>query len=339
MKQRLIDALKILVPVGIGGWLVYTQYHALSPAQRSELFAAIRQADLGWLTLATLVGWLAHVSRGWRWRYLLEPLGYRPTFWNAYHGVMVGYFLNMFVPRAGEASRAASLYRSEGVPFEKGFGTVMAERAVDMVMLLGIAVLAVLFQLDKLDLFRNRIAAFREGQGTAAEQGGGWGLWLLLIIVVALVAGLFLVLSKPALRARLMDLVRGFFEGVRAVFRMRQKGAFLLHTLLIWAAYLFMFQVGFYALDAMTTVPFAGVLAGFIAGAVGIVLVQGGIGVYPAFVALIIGVYLPAPEGGGLFRPDALAMGWLLWLAQTLMIIVLGGVSLLLMALKRKPAA
>jgi catecholate siderophore receptor len=68
-------------------------------------------------------------------------------------------------------------------------------------------------------------------------------------------------------------------------------------------------------------------------------LVQGGIGVYPAFVALIVGVYMAAPEGGGLFRPDALAMGWLLWAAQTLMIIVLGGLSLLLIALKRTPAA
>lgn len=339
MKRRLIDVLKILVPVGIGVWLVYTQYAALSATQRQELFTAIRQADLGWLTLATLVGWLAHVSRGWRWRYLLEPLGYRPTFWNAYHGVMVGYFLNMFVPRAGEASRAASLYRSEGVPFEKGFGTVMAERAVDMVMLLGIAVLAVLFQMDKLDLFQARIASFRAGQNTTTDEGGGWGLWLLLILVVAIAAGSYVVLSRPALRARLMDLVRGFFEGVRAVFRMRRKGAFLLHTVLIWAAYLFMFQIGFIALDSMKAVPFAGVLAGFIAGAVGIILVQGGIGVYPAFVALIIGLYLPPPEGGGLFRPDALAMGWLLWLAQTLMIIVLGGVSLLLMALKRKHAA
>lgn len=338
MNRRLVGALKILVPVGIGVWLVYTQYHALSPDQRTELFAAVGQANMGWLLLATLVGWLAHVSRGWRWRYLLEPLGHHPSFWNAYHGVMVGYFLNMFVPRAGEASRAASLYRSEGVPFEKGFGTVMAERAVDMVMLLGFAVAALVFQLDKIDLFRARIASFRAGQGAPEQDGGHWGLWLLGAAVVVLAAGVYVLLTRPALRARLMDLVRGFFEGVQAVFRMRRKGAFLLHTVLIWAAYLLMFQIGFHALTSMKGVPFAGVLAGFIAGAVGIILVQGGIGVYPAFVALIIGVYLPAPEGGGLFRPDALAMGWLLWLAQTLMIIALGGLSLLLMALKRSPA-
>ena len=70
---------------------------------------------------------------------------------------------------------------------------------------------------------------------------------------------------------------------------------------------------------------------------IGIVLVQGGVGVYPAFVALMMGIYMDVPEGGGLIRPDALAMGWLLWVAQTLMFIVLGGLSLLLISRKGKP--
>ena len=99
-----------------------------------------------------------------------------------------------------------------------------------------------------------------------------------------------------------------------------------------------MFQIGFFCLPSMSDVPFAGILAGFIAGAVGIILVQGGIGVYPAFVALIVGVYMEVPEGGGLLRPDALAMGWLLWAAQMIMLIALGGLSLLLTALQRPTA-
>jgi hypothetical protein len=91
------------------------------------------------------------------------------------------------------------------------------------------------------------------------------------------------------------------------------------------------------ALPGTQDVPFAGVMAGFIAGSIGIVLVQGGIGVYPAFVALIVSVYMSAPEGAGLLRPDALAMGWLLWVAQTVMTIVVGGLSLLLISRTGKP--
>ncbi len=339
MKKALINALKIAVPLGIGIWLVFQQYSDLDDKQREELFAAFRGADLFVLGLATLVGWLAHVSRGWRWRYLLEPLGHRAGFWNCYHAVMVGYFVNMFIPRAGEASRAATLYRSENVPFEKGFGTILAERVVDMAVLLAFAAVAVAMQLDKLDLFRERIAQFNTSQSDTAADGGGMFWWVVLVVVaLAVIAGVWIVLTRPTLRARAMDLVRGFVQGLQTVFRTRKKGLFLVHTFFIWAAYLAMFQIGFYCLPSTQDVPFAGILAGFIAGAIGIILVQGGIGVYPAFVALIVGVYMAPPEGGGLLRPDALAMGWLLWAAQTLMIIVLGGVSLLLTALK-KPTA
>lgn len=335
MKRALTTALKVGVPLAIGVWLVFYFYDALDARQREELFAAFRQADMRWMALATLVGWLSHVSRSWRWRYILEPLGYKPGFWNCYHGVMAGYFMNLFIPRAGEASRAISLYRTEKVPFEQGFGTIMAERAVDMLMLLAIAGCTVLLQLEKLDLFKERIAAFRSTQGTPVEEGGSWGLWIAIAVGLLLLAGFYLLVTRPNLRARFRDLLQGFGQGLRSVFRTKDRAGFILHTLLIWAAYVGMFQLGFYALPETAGVPFAGILAGFVAGAVGIVLVQGGIGVYPAFVALIVSIYMAAPAGGGYIRPDALAMGWLLWVAQTLMLIVLGGLSLLLLTLKR----
>ncbi len=340
MKGFIVNALKLGLPLAVGLWLVHKQYSALTPVQRDELFLAFSQADTAWLGLAILVGWFAHVSRAWRWRYLLEPLGYSPRFWNCYHGVMAGYFMNMFIPRAGEASRAALLYRAERVPFEKGFGTVMAERVVDMAVLLAFAAVALGLQLDKLELFRAQVERFRMEQGGSQADGSGsiWFWVVIAIMALALVAGIYLLATRPALRARFKDAVRGFLQGLQTVLRTRKKGLFLLHTLLIWAGYLGMFYVGFFCLPGMDQVPFAAILAGFIAGAIGIVLVQGGIGVYPAFVALIVGVYMAPPEGGGLLRPDALAMGWLLWAAQTLMIIVLGGVSLLLAALQ-KPAA
>jgi len=335
VKRSIIGILKIAVPLGIGLWLVISTYSDLNNTQKNELFEAFRQADPGWLLLATGIGWLAHVSRGWRWRYLLEPLGHRPGAINCYHAVMIGYLMNMFIPRAGEASRAVSLYRTDKVPFEQGFGTILAERVIDTVMLAGIGLAAVLFQYDKLDLFQARIEAYRATQGPAAGSGFPWGTVLMVALALVVVAGVYLLATRAAMRTRAIDLLRGFAEGLKAVLSTRRKAAFLGHTLFIWAAYLAMFVIGFQCLPSMKDVPVAGILAGFIAGAIGIVLVQGGIGVYPAFVALIVGVYMAPPAGGGLLRPDALAMGWLLWAAQTLMIIVLGGLSLLLTALQR----
>ncbi len=335
MKSALGTLLKVGLPLAIGVWLVFYFYTALEPRQREDLFSAFRQADMRWLALATVVGWLAHVSRAWRWRYILEPLGHRPGFWNCYHAVMVGYFMNLFIPRAGEASRAVSLYRTEKVPFEQGFGTILAERAVDMLMLLGIAGCTVLLQLEKLDLFKARIASFRSEQRVLEGGSSSWGLFFGVAAVVATLVAGYLLATKPLLRARVRDLFQGFGQGLRAVFRTKDRAGFALHTVLIWAAYVGMFQIGFYAIPETAGVPLAGILAGFVAGAVGIVLVQGGIGVYPAFVALIVSIYMAAPEGGGYIRPEALAMGWLLWLVQTLMLIVLGGLSLLLLTLKR----
>jgi glycosyltransferase 2 family protein len=244
--------------------------------------------------------------------------------------------MNLFIPRAGEASRAVSIQRTEKVPFEQGFGTVLAERAVDTLLLALIGGVTVWMQLDKLDLFRERIGAFRAEQGEGASaSASSWSYVVLGALLLALVVGAVLLYRNLALRAKAVALLRGFGAGLQAVFRTRNKVRFVLLSLLIWGCYLGMFRIGFFCLPGMSDVPMAGVLAGFVAGAIGIVLVQGGIGVYPAFVGLIVSVYMGLPEDGGLIRPDALALGWMLWLVQTLLLIVLGGLSLLLLALQR----
>ncbi len=333
MKKALIGGLKILVPLALGLWLVVFFYRQLDEQQRSELFAAFLQADHWWLGLSILFGLASHLSRAWRWRYLLGPIGHEVSFWNAYHSTMAGYFINMLLPRAGEATRAVLLRRSEGVPFEKGFGTIMAERVVDILMLLAIAGTTLVLQLDKIELFRAKINAFRasgEDLTNVEDSGSGWLPWVVLATLIILSIGGLVAFRNPAFRMRLRKTLSGFLEGVGSVIRTRHRSAFIGHTILIWLLYIAMFQVGFYAIPTTAAVPFAGVMAGFIAGSIGIILVQGGIGAYPAFVALIVGVYMATPEGGGLIRPDALAMGWLLWTAQTVMIIALGGLSLLL---------
>lgn len=338
MKKQASAILKVIIPLALGIWLVFSTYNGLDVHQREELFSAFREANWWWLFLTMFLGWLSHLSRAWRWRYLLLHLGHPVGLWNAYHAVMSGYFMNMLVPRAGEVSRGLALYRSDGVPFEKGFGTILAERAVDLLMLLGIAGATLLLQRDSIDQLYERVVAYRVGQGPGTPSVlATWGAWILggLVLAGALLA--WLVWTRPALRARVVDVVRGVVAGVRSVLQTRHKAQFLVHTCLIWGLYVGMFWIGFQALPSTSTVPLAGIMAGFIAGSIGIVLVQGGIGVYPAFVGLIVSMYMPAVAGGGAIQPDALAMGWLLWAAQTIMLIVLGGLSLLLAARDRNP--
>ncbi len=339
MKKALVAGLKIVVPLAVGIWLGVHFYRQLDEAQRAELFSAFGQANWWWLSLTVLLGWASHASRAWRWRYLLDHMDHRVGFWNAYHATMTGYFMNLLLPRAGEASRAVMLRRTDGVPFEKGFGTILAERAVDMVMLAAITLGTLALQVDKLGTIRARIAAFNAdgAEEEVVAKDGHMLWWLIGGALLALALGAF-VWSRPAWRARLRQAVAGLAAGIASVFRTRHKGAFLFHTILIWGLYVAMFAVGFQALPGTSQVPFAGVMAAFIAGSLSIILVQGGIGVYPAFVALITGIYMTAPEGGGSIRPDALAMGWLLWTVQTVMLIALGGLSLLLVARSTRAA-
>jgi uncharacterized membrane protein YbhN (UPF0104 family) len=115
VKQAALRLLKVGLPLAIGIWLVLYFYRALDPAQREELFAAFGQADLRWMALAILVGWLSHVSRAWRWRYILRPLGHRPGFWNCYHA-RDGRVLSQPLPPQGRRGQPCDL----PVPHGKG---------------------------------------------------------------------------------------------------------------------------------------------------------------------------------------------------------------------------
>lgn len=337
MGKALIGALKVLVPLALGVWLVLYFYQQLSLPQRSQLFAAFGQAQWGWLALGLVLSFLSHLVRAWRWRYLLGHLGHRVPLGLAYNATLSGYFMNLLLPRAGEASRAAVLTRRAGVPFEQGFGTIVAERGVDLLLLGAIAVVTLGLQLDKLDVFLERIAAFRNSQsGDASSDLGLIVFWAMVGIVVLCVIGVYVVRSRPAVRARFRHLLSGLLDGLRSVLRTKHRTAFIGCSLLIWALYVVMFWVGFLALPSTAALPPSAVLAGFVAGTLGVVVVQGGVGVYPAFVAIILSVYMPAPLEGGLVHPDALALGWLLWVGQTALVVVLGGLSLLLVA--RTPA-
>lgn len=329
MKAKIISALKILLPLGFGVFIIWLFYDALCEDQRTELFRAFGEANYTWVFIGLLMGWASHLSRAYRWKYLLEPMGYKVKFWQLYHAVMIGYIVNLIFPRAGEASRAGVLTKTDNVPFQKGFGSIIAERAVDVGVLGTLTVLTLILQADKLDLFQAKIDAFNAG-----EVGCGNTLIFSILgkivtygVLGGIVGAVVLFAAKPSFRAKIREFIRGIFEGVMSIFRTKNKLPFIGHTLIIWVLYVAMIAVNFQAIDATSGLGLDAMLAGFVAGAIGIVLVQGGIGVYPAFVGLIVTIYLPdAPDG---IAPQALALGWLAWTSQTIMVVVLGLISLI----------
>ncbi len=316
--KSILSFLKVALPLAFGAFLIWYVFKDLTQQEKEELYASFASANYFWIFLSISFGILSHMSRAIRWKYTIQPLGKTPGFWNSFFTVMIGYVANLALPRLGEVTRPGLLGKYEGLPFNKLFGTIVAERVADLVILGSIMAGIVLVEFDML----------KELLFGYLEQGSGnISIEKILIIAGAAVIGLaalfFLMLSKsdnPIFR-KIRELVRGIFEGLISIVKMENKGYFLMHTAFIWIMYIGMFWVCFFCLEETSSVPLAGVVASFVMGSLAIVFVQGGLGVFPLAIMNTLLLY-------GVSKSGALALGWILWTSQTLMVIVLGVASI-----------
>lgn len=248
---------------------------------------------------------------------MLEPIGFKPKYTNSVLAVLVGYLVNLALPRAGEVSRALVLTNYEDVPFEKGFGTIVAERIADLIMMLSIILITLFVQFDFIyDLL---VKNFNPTKIII-------GLAVLLIGFYILTS--FVKKAKSGFLLKIKTFITGLGEGVTSIFKMKNKWAFIFHTVFIWAMYVCMFWATIPAIDGLD-IPFGGILIGFIAGGFSIAATNGGIGLYPIAVAGALALFDIPTE-------PATAFGWIMWTAQTAMIIVFGGLAFLLLPIYNK---
>lgn len=327
MKQKIIAILKVVIPIGIGVYLIWYFNNQMTPEDKIYLKESFLDANYAWIGLSLLCGFAGILSRAHRWKYLVEPMGYNISFWNAYHAIMIGYLVNYTVPRAGEATRAAMLNKFDQVPFNKSFGTIVAERAIDVVMLGIICLIALAFESQNID-------QILDGFAKAATSGGEESSGLLKKIVYGIIGGIVLFgvvlyFINPKIKAKVNGFLKGIGEGLMSIFKSKNPGKFTLHTFFIWLMYVVMFSVCFQALPATSGMPFGGILAGFIAGTLGLAFIPGGIGAYPVAVGVIVTVYL-FPDHSEAVHGSAMGIGYIIWASQTAMMIILGLISLLI---------
>ncbi len=312
--MKLKKTLKIILPLILGGFLVWYSLGIVSPQELVTYFA---NADYWWISLGLFFGILSHLSRAYRWKYLLQPLGYQPKFINSTLAVLVAYLMNIFLPRAGEVTRAAVMANYEEIPFEKGFGTIVAERIADLVMMLLIIIITLFIQFDFIwELLSQKI------------NPRNILIYLGIAIVGFIIFIRFIKKGKSNLAKKIKSFVLGLKDGVTSIFKMKNKWSFIVHTVFIWAMYVAMFWATIPAVENLS-VPFGGVLIGFIAGGFSIAATNGGVGLYPVAVAGALSLF-------GIDEVTGNAFGWIMWTAQTAMIIVFGGLSFLLLPLYNK---
>ncbi len=313
MKKKHIKLLKFILPIALGVFLIGYSYSITSAEDRTQILKYIKEADYFWVSISLIFGILSHLSRAIRWRYMLNPIGYSPKLNNTFLIVLMSYFANLGIPRSGEILRATALTTYEDVPFEKGFGTIVAERVIDMIMLLLLIATAFFLQTDS-------IIAIMSEKGFSTKS-------IVIIVTIGIAALLFFFFfikkSTQPFVLKIKNFILGLLEGVTSIFKMPNKWAFLFHTLFIWFCYIAMFWVIKLSIPETENLDTSVLLVAFIAGAFAMSATNGGLGLFPIAVSQILVLY-------GVSKVSADAYGWIMWISQTLMVIVLGGISFLL---------
>ena len=235
--------------------------------------------------------------------------------------VLIAYLLNLFIPRSGEIARAASVKKYEKIPFEKAIGTVFAERVTDVLMLLIIIGIAFFFQTELIGnyLFNNK------------EESSIFSKIFFFIILPTLGFFTYKYLKKtsnPYLK-KIISFVNGLIAGVKSILTMKKKWQYIFHTVFIWAMYILMFYVVTFALPETTNLSFSAIIVSFVVGSLSMALTNGGLGTYPVFVASALILYHVEDN-------PARAFGWIMWTAQTLMIIIFGTLSFVFIPIYNK---
>jgi hypothetical protein len=308
LNPKIKRILTITIPLVLGVFLVW---YSLSQISLEQLVSYFKKADYTFISLGVFFGLLSHLSRAYRWRFQLQPMGYHIKLGNSVMAVFATYLINYTVPRAGEVARASILTNYEGVPFEKGFGTIVAERIADMIVMLGIITVTLFLQFDFIYGF-----LVEKFNPTKIIMG------VFLLLFFGIVFTIFIKRSNLKIALKIKSFVNGLIEGALSIFKMKKKWAFIFHTLFIWTMYVLMFYVTSFALEETSYVPFAAILIGFIAASFSIAATNGGIGSYPEAVVLAFTLF-NIPED------PSRAFGWIMWGSQTLLIIVFGGLSLI----------
>lgn len=318
MSKSFITFLKIAIPLGLGVFLIYYSYSKFTPQQLDEISIYFQKADYTFVILSVTFSLLSHISRAYRWNFMLEPLGYKPKLANNFMAVYVAYIMNIFIPKSGEVSRAVIINKYEDVPFDKAFGTIISERVIDVLFLFGFTAIALFLQFDKLSEFLLSVMPVNSIYKVMA-------VCFILLIVFLLV----LKFSKSTLVKKIIQFFSGLKDGVLSILKMKKKGAFIFHSLLIWGLYLLSFYTATFALTATSHISFATLIITFVVGSFSFAFTNSGFGTYPFFVAGILAIF-------GIQETVGTAFGWIVWTSSIASIVFFGGLSLLILPFYNK---
>jgi glycosyltransferase 2 family protein len=319
--------LQYLVFLGIGGGLIWYSI-ASGIINPTKLWEDVSNANLWYVGLMIVLMFVAHGSRAARWQMLLEPLGYKPSFFNVNNAVWLGYFANNLVPRLGEVTRCSQLYKSDNIPVDKSLGTVVTDRIFDVVTLFLLLLLHLIIDFDKLWAFINQQLVQNTGDN---NQKSNLLIWLL--IGVGIVGFLFLIFRKKILKISIFKTIfeklQGLLDGLLSIRHLKNPPLFIFYSILIWAMYYAMGYVLFLAIPKFAGLPLIAGLTFLVSGALAMILPSpGGAGTITAIVSpVFVTMY-------GLTKDDAGTLSTFVQSSQMLATLVIGLIIFLITVFK-----
>ena len=326
MKKKIFTIFQYVVFLGLGFFLAWLSLKNLDSQKRNEIRIAVEHARYWLIVPVFLILVLAHLTRALRWKLLINSLGYHPKTQNTFFAVMSGYLINLALPRFGEILKCTLLARYEKVPADKLIGTIILERVIDAITLVLILFITFIIQPG---IYTDLINAFFHSPHEHHKRKiAGWIIALIVLAVIAGIIILWMIFKKKNLSdllAVFKRIGRSVWQGISAVEHLKRRWTFLFYSILLWFLYYIAGYIGFYALQE--TSQQVGVDQGFAvlsAGSIGMTIMPGGIGAYPLLIGKTMEIY-------GLSESISTAFGWILWVVQTGLILLVGIISLVLL--------
>lgn len=330
MLKYLLTALKYIFSIGLALSLFYYLY---KDDDLTELASVFERAEASWLALSILAALTSHLSRALRWKIALKPLGHSPKIQTAFLAVMSTYFVNLFIPRLGEVVRAGLLRRTDDVPIEQSFGSIIAERAIDLIMLMLLCIVTLWIEFEKIGDF-----VTEQVLSALLPLLGGKGIAIMGAIAVMGAMAIWAIWqnrSRWGWIQKIWSIIEGVKAGLLSIMRLSKVAQleYVAHTIVIWVMYYLMGYLLFFCTPETAALPAVCGLTALMMGAIGMALPSpGGIGTYHLFVTAAFVAYNLSETTGRDFA-------FLMHSTQTLGVLFFGGISFglaLLIAQKKR---
>ncbi|HHU46371.1 MAG TPA: lysylphosphatidylglycerol synthase transmembrane domain-containing protein [Bacteroidales bacterium] len=340
MSEKIKRLIQLIIFIGIGVFFVWLSVRNLEASDIQSIKESASQVRKGnswfFLLLSSLFIVLAHVFRGLRSVLLLEPLNYKVRKSSSIYAVFVAYFANLAIPRIGEILRCTFLQHHEKVPFQKSIGTIVTERALDLIIFLLLFVIAILINQNAFsDIIIDREQGVSLGMRFESMMQSllfSYKIYIFLLVTILLIVIIYLTRKqwrKIPFLIKIKNFGYGIWQGLISIKDLKHPFYFILYTFLIWFSFYLSTYACFFAFDFLSHLGPVAALSVLGFGTLGFVIAQGGLGAAPLIIAATLVLYNVDYNGG-------LAAGWINWALQTVTVIVAGLLSLLLASLSKK---